>query len=47
MPVRGWVTAGKVYIRKRGEGAEMKKKMGYLQVIFNGGCIPILQLMVV
>ena len=46
MPVRGWVTAGKKFISENEEGAEMKKKMGYLQVILMIGCIPMLATMV-
>lgn len=45
MPVRGWVTAGKSFSENE-EGAEMKKKMGYLQVILMIGCIPMLATMV-
>lgn len=45
MTVRGWVTAGKVFSENE-EGAEMKKKMGYLQVILMIGCIPMLATMV-
>lgn len=46
MSVRGWVTAGKKFISENEEGAEMKKKMGYLQVILMIGCIPMLATMV-
>lgn len=46
MSVRGWETAGKKFISENEEGAEMKKKMGYLQLILMIGCIPMLATMV-
>ena len=46
MSVRGWETAGKKFLSENEEGAEMKKKMGYLQLILMIGCIPMLATMV-